>query len=140
LILIKITLFIYQNTMNNNSCLMIAVLAIIAIFICYYCNSSSFKATFGGGQPEAAKWAHNMGMMGYGDSANNIQQDLYEDRMWGAAPAPIPSHPASGPPRHYAPGNQDQEIKVLERTMQKEFGIKPGAWRHNDITNANISY
>ena len=29
---------------NGNSCLMIAVLAIVAIFICYWCCDSSFKA------------------------------------------------------------------------------------------------
>jgi hypothetical protein len=132
--------------MKNNSCLMIAVLAIIAIFICYCCNGSSFRSKFDGIQPDAAKWAHNMGMMGYGDNPANIQQVLNDSRMIGMGTNPVAGipnaapHPAASPyyPQINHPDkNIDSELKAMEHIMERKFHINPKTWRTDDISKAN---
>jgi hypothetical protein len=128
---------------NGNGCLMIAVLAIVAIFICYYCNESSFRSKFQGVQPQAAKWAENLGMMGYGDSASNIQQDLNNARLYGSGYNPVAGTPQPTPagspkPTIHVVDNLDRRLAALEKIMEKEFHIKQSAWASDDISKANI--
>lgn len=121
--------------MNSNGCLMVAILAIIAIFICYYFNSSNFAD----GQPQAAKWASAMGLMGYGDTANNIQEELYRDRMYGSTPSPVDGIPnvVVPKPSPHKPDDIDRRLKRLETVMEKEFHLNPKVWQSDNISRAN---
>ena len=75
--------------MRNNGCLLIALLAVVAICVCYCCSSnfvgrkSHFSPVF---HNEAAKWARATGTLGYGDTQDNIQAELNKYRTVGCSP------------------------------------------------------
>tara|TARA_B110000908_G_scaffold113440_1_gene133079 strand:- start:5299 stop:5685 length:387 start_codon:yes stop_codon:yes gene_type:complete len=127
---------------------MIGALAFTIIFICYCCTSDSFRSKFAGAQPQAAKWAHSMGMMGYGDSASNIQQVMNDSRMIGMATNPVagtPPPPSSSPQKvpYYPQINHPREdmlkeLKALEAKVAQEYPINHKAYLSKDGSQSSV--
>lgn len=104
---------------NRNGCLLIAVLAILAIFTCYYCCNSNFV-----GQPEAAKWAAGLGIAGYDDNLADVNLLANKYRMWGAN---LGGYPVSGQEFHRT-GNINVDFARLKKAEERQFGIDPSQW------------
>lgn len=102
---------------NRNGCLLIAVLAILAIFVCYYCCNSNFA-----GQPEAAKWAAAAGLAGYDDDLANVNALANQYRMWGISSGPV------GGQEFQRTGDIDKDFARLKKAEEKQFGIDPKQW------------
>jgi hypothetical protein len=104
---------------NGNGCLLIAVLAILAIFVCYCCCNSNFA-----GQPEAAKWAAGLGIAGYDDNLADVNLLANKYRMWGAN---LGSRLVSGQ-EFQRTGNLDIDFARLKKAEERQFHLDPRAF------------